>query len=157
MSRAQKVEIAGVEAPQIQDARCDAERSRGIDAAVRLADLLNSGKVSVGAPFRDPYGRAVRKVQVDGEDVAGTMVEAGVAREYDGKPQGWCGWAAVDFTRRREAREDAKKIVLLRRQKPRRAERFLFVDETGPLPPQGNGKAGPGALAGMTGWTLTGR
>jgi micrococcal nuclease len=87
----EKVEIAGLEAPQIQDARCDAERSRGIDAAVRLADLLNSGKVSVGAPFRDEYGRAVRKVQVDGEDVAGTLVEAGVAREYDGKPQGWCG------------------------------------------------------------------
>ena len=86
----EKVEIAGLEAPQIQDARCDAERSRGIDAAVRLADLLNSGKVSVSAPFRDPHGRAVRKVQVNGEDVAGTMVEAGVAREYDGSPQGWC-------------------------------------------------------------------
>jgi endonuclease YncB( thermonuclease family) len=87
----QKVTIAGVEAPQIQDARCDAERSRGIDAAVRLADLLNSGKVTVGAPFRDAYGRAVRKVQVNGEDAGGTLITAGVAREYDGSPQGWCG------------------------------------------------------------------
>jgi endonuclease YncB( thermonuclease family) len=87
----QQVTIAGVEAPQIQDARCDAERSRGIDAAVRLADLLNSGKVTVGAPFRDAEGRAVRKVQVDGEDVAGTLIEAGVARKPGGEPESWCG------------------------------------------------------------------
>ena len=86
----QKVTIAGVDAPQIQDARCDAERSRGIDAAVRLADLLNSGKVTVSAPFRDAAGRTVRKVQVNGEDVGAAMVEAGVAREYDGTRQSWC-------------------------------------------------------------------
>lgn len=86
----QKVTIAGVDAPQIQDARCDAERSRGIDAAVRLADLLNSGKVTVSAPFHDAQGRGVRKVQVNGEDVGAVMVEAGVAREYDGARQSWC-------------------------------------------------------------------
>ncbi len=61
----QKVTIAGVEAPQIQDARCDAERNRGIDAAVRLADLLNSGKVSVSAPFGDM--RRPRRAQGEGE------------------------------------------------------------------------------------------
>jgi micrococcal nuclease len=89
--RGTKVVIAGIDAPQIQGAGCAAETDRGIDAAVRLADLLNSGKVSVGAPFRDEYGRDVRKVSVDDEDVGGTLIEAGAAREYDGKPQGWCG------------------------------------------------------------------
>jgi micrococcal nuclease len=86
----QKVTIAGVEAPQIQGARCDAERSRGIDAAVRLADLLNSGKVSVGAPFRDAEGRVVRKVQVNGEDAGEALISAGAAREYDGSRGTWC-------------------------------------------------------------------
>jgi endonuclease YncB( thermonuclease family) len=86
----QKVTIAGVDAPQIQGARCENERARGIEAAVRLADLLNGGQVTVSAPFRDPYGRAVRKVRVGGDDVGETMIDAGVAREYDGTAQAWC-------------------------------------------------------------------
>lgn len=85
------VAIAGVEAPQIQGARCADERAQGIEAAVRLADLLNSGRVTIGAPFSDPYGRAVRKVRVGGEDVAATLIDAGVAREYGGSSPGWCG------------------------------------------------------------------
>ena len=90
MLRAQKVTIAGVEAPQIQDARCDAERNSGIDAAVRLADLLNSGKVSVSAPFQRHGGRTVRKVRVNGEDVGVALIDVGVAREYDGGRRSWC-------------------------------------------------------------------
>jgi endonuclease YncB( thermonuclease family) len=86
----EKVAIAGIEAPQIQDAQCDDERNRGIGAAVRLADLLNSGKVTVSRSFRDSYGRDVRKVKVNGEDVGAAMIDAGVAREYDGKQPDWC-------------------------------------------------------------------
>jgi endonuclease YncB( thermonuclease family) len=89
--RGVKVTVAGMVAPQIQDARCDAERSRGIDAAVRLADLLNSGRVTVSGPFRDPYGRNVRKVEVKGRDVGTAMINAGVARTFDGLNKGWCG------------------------------------------------------------------
>jgi micrococcal nuclease len=89
--RGEKVDIAGVQAPAIEAARCPDERSRGIDAAVRLADLLNRGKISVGPAFRDPFGRAVRKVQVDGEDVGRTMIAAGLAHEYDATSPGWCG------------------------------------------------------------------
>lgn len=84
------VQIAGIAAPQIQGARCDAERTRGIDAAMRLADLLNRGKVSVGAAFRDPYGREVRKVEVDGNDVGTALIDAGAARRFDGDSQDWC-------------------------------------------------------------------
>jgi len=86
----EKVTIAGIAAPQIQDAACPDERSRGIDAAVRLAGLLNGGKVTVAPPFRDEYGREVRKVKVDGDDVGNAMIDAGAAREYDGRKQDWC-------------------------------------------------------------------
>ena len=85
-----KVQIAGVAAPRIQGGACDAERSRGIDAATRLAELLNGGKVTVGAPFRDAYGRAVSKMQVGGQDVSETMISADVVRRYDGDKQDWC-------------------------------------------------------------------
>jgi endonuclease YncB( thermonuclease family) len=86
----ERVQIAGIAAPQIQGAACSRERSRGIEAAVRLADLLNSGKVTLGRAFREPDGREVRKVQVDGEDVAATMIDAGVAREPGSEDGSWC-------------------------------------------------------------------
>lgn len=88
--RGRKATIAGIAVPQIQDARCEQERTRGIAAAVRLASLLNGGKVTVSRAFRDEYGREVRKVKVDGDDVGSAMIDAGVAREYDGSKQDWC-------------------------------------------------------------------
>jgi len=86
----QKIEIAGVVAPKIQGAQCDDERSRGIDSAVRLADLLNSGKVTVGASVREPDGQLRTRVEVGGNDVATAMINAGMARAY-GNTDGWCG------------------------------------------------------------------
>jgi len=85
----QKVLIAGVTAPKIQSARCDDERSRGIDSAVRLADLLNSGKVTVGPLVREPDGQVRNKVEVGGNDLATAMIGAGMARDY-GSSGGWC-------------------------------------------------------------------
>lgn len=85
------VRIAGAIAPQVQGARCDAERSRGIDAAVRLADLLNSGKVTLGPVSTDPQGREVRTVEVNGRDVGEAMVAKGMARRADNTGRGWCG------------------------------------------------------------------
>lgn len=85
----QKVEIAGMTAPKIQGAQCDDERSRGIDSAVRLADLLNSGKVTLGETVRGPDGQLRRKVEVGGNDVATTMINAGMARDAN-NTSGWC-------------------------------------------------------------------
>lgn len=76
----QRVEIAGIDAPGIADAKCDAERDRGIESASQLALLLNSGPVSIGQPYRDSItGRTVRKVEVKGRDVALTMIGQNVA------------------------------------------------------------------------------
>ena len=58
----ERVEIAGIEAPGITDARCDKEHDRGVEAATQLALLLNSGPVTVSLPFRDQSGRTVRPV-----------------------------------------------------------------------------------------------
>jgi endonuclease YncB( thermonuclease family) len=84
------VEVAGLEAPRIDGARCEAERTRGIQAAVRLADLLNSGAMSVSAPTRDPSGREVRTVLVKGEDVRFAMLEADLARRPGTISRKWC-------------------------------------------------------------------
>ena len=86
----EKVRVAGIEAPQIQGYQCEAERSRGIAAAVRLAEMLNSGNVTVSKTFREQSGRTVRKVLVNGEDVGETMISAGVAREVGDNEPDWC-------------------------------------------------------------------
>ena len=85
----QRVEIAGMEAPKISDAGCDVERDRGIQAATELALLLNSGPVTVGAPFRDSTGRTVSKVEVRGRDVALKMIGQDVAHEANSGLR-WC-------------------------------------------------------------------
>lgn len=85
-----KVRIAGMITPAIQDSRCADERTRGIAAAERLADLLNRGSVTVGPTFRDETGREVRKVEVKGEDVAQKMIDANLARPLTGNTD-WCG------------------------------------------------------------------
>jgi micrococcal nuclease len=94
--RSDKVLIAGMEAPGIDGAKCDAERTRGISAAVKLADLLNGGNVTVSRSFQDPTGRTVRKVLVNGEDVGQTMISAGLAREAGNSEPDWCAPAEDD-------------------------------------------------------------
>lgn len=86
----EKIRIAGIDAPQIRGAACEQERSRGIDAAVRLAELLNGGKVTLGASVHQTDGSDARKVLVDGQDVAEPMVDAGLARAPGSSDPSWC-------------------------------------------------------------------
>lgn len=79
----EKVEIAGMVAPEIRGAQCDAERSKGISAAMALAGLLNSGPVTVGAPFQDQLGRTVQTVKAGGKDVGRMMVDSELANSID--------------------------------------------------------------------------
>ena len=76
-----RVQIAGIEAPRIGEAECPAEHDRGIEAATLLAEILNSGPVTIGAPFRDEIGRTVSKVEVKGRDVAMKMIGEDAAHE----------------------------------------------------------------------------
>ena len=85
----EKVEIAGLVAPEIRGAQCDAERSRGIDAAMGLAALLNSGPVAVGAPFQDELGRTVQTVKAGNKDVGRALIDANLALRV-GKKKSWC-------------------------------------------------------------------
>lgn len=86
----EKVRIAGIDAPRIQGARCAEEKERGIDAALRLAELLNGGKVSLGANITGNDGQLRRKIEVDGQDIAPAMVGDGLARPDDAGEQDWC-------------------------------------------------------------------
>lgn len=84
-----RIEIAGIDAPAIKDAKCDREQDRGIQAATLLAMILNSGPVTVGPAFTDQSGRTVHKVAVKGRDVAQAMIDQDVAHEA-GSGLAWC-------------------------------------------------------------------
>lgn len=88
-----KVRIAGIDAPETHPPRCADEARLGNDATERLQALLNSGAVTMTSidRDRDVYGRLLRNVAVDGEDVGETMISAGVAREYGSGRRSWCG------------------------------------------------------------------
>jgi hypothetical protein len=87
----QRIRIAGIDAPEIHPPRCMDEARLGLAASQKLRQLLGSGTVAVSGTMHDKYGREVREVRVNGQDVGEAMVSAGLARSYDGKKrQGWC-------------------------------------------------------------------
>jgi len=92
----EKMQIAGIEAPLINGASCEAERSRAINATTRLADLLNSGNVTVSRAFHDASGRMARQVMVNGDDVGKTLTSEGLARGAGSSDPNWCAPAGED-------------------------------------------------------------
>lgn len=88
----EKVRIAGIDAPETHEPRCAAEAELGRRAAHRLQALLGSGAV-MATPVvrdRDPNGRLLRNLSVDGRDVGETLIGEGLARDYAGGKRGWC-------------------------------------------------------------------
>ena len=87
----ERIDIAGITVPDIRGAACPAERTRGIEAAVTLGELLNRGVVTRAADSGSGSDTGSgREVQVDGRDVAALMIAAGVARETTTAARGWC-------------------------------------------------------------------
>ncbi|MEZ5743797.1 MAG: thermonuclease family protein [Sphingomonadaceae bacterium] len=94
------IRIIGIDAPEIRDARCEAEGVAGRKARDGLLALLNAGPVQMVGRIDDPrdqYGRelrALRRVATDGTEtsIADQLVAQGLVREYrGGSRQGWCG------------------------------------------------------------------
>lgn len=88
----EKVRIAGIDAPETHPPRCDHEAQLGSEATKKLHDLLSRGAVTMTSidRDRDVYGRLLRNVAVNGEDVGETMISAGVARDYGNGRRPWC-------------------------------------------------------------------
>jgi endonuclease YncB( thermonuclease family) len=90
--KGEKVRIAGIDAPETHEPKCPREAALGRAAADRLHALLNSGTVTATRADRDrdPNGRLLRNVSVDGRDVGQALIAAGVARRYGGAKKAWC-------------------------------------------------------------------
>ncbi|WP_185171561.1 thermonuclease family protein [Rhizobium phaseoli] len=89
----EKIRIADIDTPELSPPRCEAERIKGEAAKARLLALLNGGKFSLAAGWRDEdkYGRKLRTVTRSGHSLGNTLVGEGLARRWDGARHGWCG------------------------------------------------------------------
>lgn len=88
-----KIRIADIDTPETHPSRCDEEARLGASATGALQDWLNGGAFSVRSIDRDTdrYGRKLRIVTRSGESVGAALIDAGLARSYDGGVRaGWC-------------------------------------------------------------------
>ena len=88
-----RVRLVGIDAPELQGAKCAAERALGERAADRLLSLVNQGPFDlVGHRFHshDAHGRDLRLARRSGVSFGEQLTEEGLARRYIGVKQEWC-------------------------------------------------------------------
>lgn len=90
--RGEKIRIAYIDASEISQPACAAERQAGEMSPDRILTMLNEGwfKLSSGWRDEDHYGRKLRVVSRSGESLGERLVEEGLARRSDGPDFGWC-------------------------------------------------------------------
>lgn len=86
------MQLAGIEVPQIDRARCMEERQRGFVAKVRLRDMLNAGAFDVassGAAGEQTMER--KRLSRSGVSFADQLRAGRSGTSGLGKNQSWCG------------------------------------------------------------------
>ena len=88
----EKIRIADIDTPELSPPRCARERQLGQVAKRRLHALLNAGRSSLTAGWRDEdrYGRKLRTVTRQGRSIGDILVSEGLARRWDGSRHPWC-------------------------------------------------------------------
>jgi len=90
--RGVKIRIADINAPEISEPRCNAERQIGALARDRLLDMLNGGAFSSATVERDEdrYGRKLRTVWRSGLSLGEQLVGEGLASRWNAPRRNWC-------------------------------------------------------------------
>ncbi|WP_367278310.1 thermonuclease family protein [uncultured Roseobacter sp.] len=87
------IRLIGFDTPETYQADCESKRARGEAATARLRDLLVAAS-EAWLRFRansDRYQRRLAQLTLDGQNVADTMVDEGLARPYNGgSRRSWC-------------------------------------------------------------------
>lgn len=95
--RGEKVRIADIDAPEISEPGCPAERQAGELARDRLLAMLNEGRfrLTAGGRDEDSYGRKLRVVSRSGRSLGERLVAESLARRWNRPDFGWCGEAGA--------------------------------------------------------------
>lgn len=85
------VRVLGIDAPEIRG-KCESEKKMARQAKQFTVAKLREGKQIILRNIqRGKYFRILANVSIDGEDLSKQLIQAGLARPYDGgKRQGWC-------------------------------------------------------------------
>jgi micrococcal nuclease len=88
----EKIRLADINAPETAQAACPREAALGEKAKLRLAALLNMGRIELVASERerDRYGRLLRRVERGGRSVGAMLVAEGLAEPWRGRRSDWC-------------------------------------------------------------------
>jgi micrococcal nuclease len=88
----EKVRVADINAPETVQAACPREAELGHKAKLRLAALLNKGRIELiaGPRERDRYGRLLREVRRGGRSLGDTLIAEGLAEPWRGRRSDWC-------------------------------------------------------------------
>lgn len=89
----ENIRIADINTPEVSSPQCAAEAELGKRATLRLQRLLNAGPFQVRRGLRDEdvYGRKLRTLHRDGQSLGEIMVAEGLAHEWRGYKESWCG------------------------------------------------------------------
>lgn len=88
-----RIRVADIDAPETHDYRCAHELALGTAATERLLDLLNQGPFELrrqGFRDGDVYGRKLRVIERNHQSLGAILVDAGLARRWDGARHPWC-------------------------------------------------------------------
>ncbi len=85
------IRLAGIDAPELHG-QCPAETRRAERATLHAMIALGTGRIEVRRErAKDKFGRTLAHVAIDERDLGRSLVEAGLARAYDGGSRaGWC-------------------------------------------------------------------
>ncbi|WP_151717993.1 thermonuclease family protein [Gemmobacter serpentinus] len=88
---AETARLTGFDTPETRDARCEAERALGKQAAAYLRDWVRRAQPGISDQGHDKYRRRLIRLRLDGQDVAARMIGQGLAVPYTGAARiDWC-------------------------------------------------------------------
>lgn len=83
--------LLGFDTPEVKSPGCAAEKTHADLATARLRDLGQAGTLTFSGHTRDKYDRLLTTMKVDGQDVATTLIDEGLAVSYQGGRRiDWC-------------------------------------------------------------------
>jgi endonuclease YncB( thermonuclease family) len=104
--------LAGIDAPEMRGAKCDAEKELAVKAKSYLSRLIIEEPLTVQVIGFDSFDRALTLLQTKEGSVTDLMLEAGLAVVYDAdNPADWC--STPERSRGKDHKDEEKTGLLV--------------------------------------------
>lgn len=86
----ERIRIADIDTPEIEHAKCPAERAAGERAKLRLLELMNAEPYRIERTGTDRNGRTLAIITNRRGSIGDELVREHLARRWDGRRHPWC-------------------------------------------------------------------